>query len=927
MRNEVAICRAWGKYFCDPETSSAEALRVYALMNFPPSTTDLIDSVEKFSDVVSWINNILHSFDDDDPSESPPPDLVELEQHITHVLSMLDIACEDTSSHLEQIIEDVTRSVPRLTYDLHFMKDGASSLQASLVGVVQQTKEAVPNATGVALDRLRLLDTVKSRMESTREVLREAESWSSLELEVTALLAEKNYAKGAERLSEASRSMVVFQNTPEYEPRRMLMVNLQNQLEASLSSALVSAINTQDLVLCQSYFSIFSQIQRESEFRNYYNASRRTSVLATWSSASLIDCDPSPTDTNDINSQTFAEFLPKFYANFLALLNLERVSIPAIFPDPALTLSAFVSSTLLALQPPFSHRLSSLAATHGESVLREMISVLKATEDFAVQVEKVMEKIRDTIPLSSNNSTLEAPALSNPRSHTRRRSTRMSISWRPGTSSTPGPGMIKSLVDGMDWDQELFQPLLDFQIDYGTLERRSLENALHRIVTNDSKEKSQTTDRARLLRERAVDIFTAAEESLLRCTAFTHGYGAVGLVQALDNFFKAFIDIWTADVRLETSNSASLGHTTVSDDDLSDMDYTAQDWSDFQTTLHLLSSARAVSDRIVSFETKLRLNLTQIATRFRFSRNEPNSFMVAICRGENQLLEQSPLNSAELHALLDSVETETQARDSFLSPPSAGGLRYSQMSAHLGSEPLLVDARQAVFTFANTCQVSLQGTILSPLRKHLAVYASLTTWEASGDPKSKRTLNAHDLQIPKFSLSPTDTMQRVAEGLLNLPRLFEVYADDDALGFSLHTLPYVDPELLKGVPEQPSADAPNQPTHTRRASLSAVKPTPVDPDAVSSAWLSSLGHTLLKHFTTDILPNITTLSTAGAAQLGSDLEYLVNIVRALNVEFPELNQWKKYSELDEEEGKKMLFEADSTDNVLHIVGRLRGWNQ
>jgi hypothetical protein len=896
-------------------------------MAFPPSTADLIESIEQFNNVGSWINDILHSSDDNDASQITPSDLLALEQHITYVLAMLDVACEDTSSQLEQIIDDVTRSVPRLTYDLHFMKDGALSLQTSLVGVVRQTKEAVPDKTGMALDRLRLLDTVKGRMESAREVLREAESWSTLELEVTALLAEKSYAKGAERLSEASRSMVVFQNTPEYEPRRMLMVNLQNQLEASLSSALVSAINTQDLVLCQSYFSIFSQIQRESEFRNYYNASRRASVLAIWNTTSLVDCDP--VSSAGTTSQTFAEFLPKFYGNFLALLNLERVSIPTIFPDPALTLSAFISSTLVALQPTFSQRLSSLVATNGESILGQLISLLKTTEEFAIHVEKVMEKIKDSAaPLSSNNSTLEAPLLSNPRPHSRRRSTRISISWRPGVPSTPGTGVIaKSLVDGLDWDQELFQPFLDFQIDYGTLERHSLEDSLHRIVTNDSKERTHTTDRARLLRERAVDIFTVAEESLTRCTAFTHGYGAVGLVQALDNFFQAFIDIWTADVRLETSNSTSLGHTAVSDDDLSDMDYTAQDWSNFQTTLHLLSSARAVSERIAAFETKLRLNLAQTATRFRFARNEPNSFMIAACRGENQLLEQSPLNSTELHALLNSVETETQSRDSFLPSPAAGGLRHFQLSSHPGSEPLLIDARQAVFTFANTCQVSLQETILSPLRKHLAAYISLAAWNAAGDPRSKRTLTAHDLQVPNFSLSPTDTMQRVAEGLLNLPRLFEVYADDDALAFSLHTLPYVDPETLKGLLEQPTTDTPTQSTHTRRSSLSIVKPTPLDPDAVSSAWLSSLGHTLLKHLTTSILPNIPTLSMAGAAQLASDLEYLVNIVRALNVEFPALDKWKEYSELDDEEGKKKVFEADSTDSILLDIGRLRGWDR
>ena len=52
--------------------------------------------------------------------------------------------------------------------------------------------------------------------------------------------------------------MVVFQNTPEYEARRTLMISLQNQLEASVSSALIVAINSHDASLCRNYYSIFA---------------------------------------------------------------------------------------------------------------------------------------------------------------------------------------------------------------------------------------------------------------------------------------------------------------------------------------------------------------------------------------------------------------------------------------------------------------------------------------------------------------------------------------------------------------------------------------------------------------------------------------------------------------------------------------------
>ncbi|KAJ7346796.1 Golgi complex component 7-domain-containing protein [Mycena albidolilacea] len=888
------------------------------------STKDLISSLEESPDIVSWINDTLTT---SDTAEPEPLGLTDLDQHVNHLVSTLDLACEDTSAQLERIIDDVSRGVPRLTYDLHFMKDGATSLQSVLFQVTERSRNAVPLSTRTALDKLQLLDSIKSRMEAAREVLREAESWSTLELEVTSLLAEKSYAKAAERLSEASRSMAVFQNTPEYDPRKTLMVNLQNQLEAALSSALVAAINIHDLAACRNYFSIFSHIQRESEFRNYYNGSRRSSVVAVWQDNHISDCDSTPS-TSDNNSQTLAEFIPKFYSSFLALLKVERTSIPSIFPDPALTLSTLISSVLSALQPTFSQRLASIFSQYGDSALKELIPIFRSTEEFASGVDNVMEKIKYSAAFPT---ALDSPSLSDgPPGHSRRRSTRLSMSWRTAPSRSTSSGLLASksalsIADDLEWEQELFQPFLDFQVEYGSLERRLLDHALREIISNDTRDRIPDTDRARLLRERAVDIFSVAEESVSRCTAFTHGYGAVGLVQALDSFFQSFIDMWTADVRMGSS-STSTSSQMASGEDLSDLDYTPEDWADFQLSLHLLSSARAVFERMVVFETKLRSNLAQIATTFRLARNDPSNFVIASSKGESQLLEQSSLNSAELHALLDRVDHEPG--HSALQPSSTTGLRHASQQGGTPA-PLLVNAREGVSSFAKACQVSLQGTILSPLRKHLASYASSPLWSAAGDPKAKRTVTANELHVPSFSLSPSETVHKISEGLLNLPRLFDVYADDDALSFSLQTLPHVDPEIFKSLSEQsaPGVDPNTSSGHKRRQSIAAPPkptPTPLDPELVSSAWLSSLGHTLLTYLTTSVLPNIVTLSPAGAAQLASDLGYLSTIVRALNVEFEDLDRWKEYADLDDEDGKKRITERDG-DVIFQHISKMRGW--
>ncbi|KAI0826992.1 Golgi complex component 7-domain-containing protein [Trametes gibbosa] len=919
------------------------------------SSSELLSSLEDQPDVVSWINNILEVSDEYDDAERSTA-LTELDRRVSHLVGTLEIASEDTSAQVDRLIEDISRGASRLTYDLHFMRESALSLQGTLHNVEGQSTSSLGPDTDAALEKLHYLDVVKRNMEATRAVLREAESWSTLESDVTSLLGEKSYEKAAERLSEASKSMAVFENTPEYESRRTLMVSLQNQLEASLSSALVAAVNSQDVAVCRNYFSIFRNIQRESEFRNYYYGSRRGPLVEQWQGARLRDCDTgSPIEQSAL---TFATFLPTFYQAFVAILQTERTSIPAIFPDPRPTLSALITSTLLALHPSFSQRLEATSTHYGPTALTQLISAYRATEEFSNSVDKIMEKVSYATPAALG----DRPAAG----HLRRRSSaRMSMSAarRTGShrASISGTGALAPPM--LDWDQELFEPFVDFQVDYAALETRYLQDALKAALAADSHAR---VDHARLLRERAVDIFGVAEEAIARCMTFTHGYGALGLIRAVDRLFSTFTD--ASKVEILERRSGQSGQTltaSASGEDLSDLDYTAEDWADIQALLHFLEAVRTLLDRTVLFEGKLRSMITQVSTILRQARNEPASvFLTGAGRGKLQLLVQSSLNSAELHELLNKIDPEPSSqpasRDGLLAPapPTPSARRSPQTFAipHptlAPAPPLLVTARSGISELAKACQQALQDTILSPLYKYLSSYAASSLWSAAGDPKAKRPLaggsNAlSEVQVPTFSLSPSSTMQHVAEGLLNLPRLFEVYADDDALAFSLDTLPSISAELLRGLAEQTppaeSALSSGGLSHSRRSPSIALKPSPAPsgagaplppaftPEAVSAAWLSSLGLSLVSRLTADVLPRIPRLTPAGAAQLASDLGYLSNIVMALNVESPELEKWREWVDVDDVAGREKLKEAreslspgEREDTVMGSVAKLRGW--
>lgn len=505
----------------------------------------------------------------------------------------------------------------------------------------------------------------------------------------------------------------------------------------------------------------------------------------------------------------------------------------------------------------------------------------------------------------------------------------MSISWRSGghRASLSGLNVLKGkqdvILDDLDWDQELFQPFLPFQVDYGSLEKRFLQDALQRLlVVGQHNSQAPKMDQSRLLREKMVDAVQVADACLTRSGSLTYGYGSVGLVQALDFFFSSFMASWTKQVELEPATVLTGTVGSSSGQDLLDLDYTARDWADFQHSVHLLESSRAVLERLSAFEGRLRTTLIRFSAQFRAARQDSSS-TVTSSRRLDQLFEQSVLNSIDLQTLFDAVDPDSREH---------GGATSNKPSGVDPITPLLVEALEGVHKFAKSCQKSVQKTLLSPLRNHLSAYASLAAWTSNDDKGSRQGASGqYDLQVPTFSLSPTDTIQRVADGLLNLPRLLEVYGEDNALAFSLHTLPSLDPQILASLGAHVDGVSTERalPGHLRRPSL-AYKPAShpsLDPELVASAWLSSLSHSIVTHLTSEVLPSIPSLSPHGAGQLSSDLSYISNIASAMAVNHESLEKWKQFTALADAEGRKTWAERDSgaTDPIFGEIARKRGW--
>jgi hypothetical protein len=163
-------------------------------------------------------------------------------------------------------------------------------------------------------------------------------------------------------------------------------------------------------------------------------------------------------------------------------------------------------------------------------------------------------------------------------------------------------------------------------------------------------------DGSRWLREGSVDAFSLAGQSLSRCMAFMHGYGFVGLVQALYTIFASILQSTNEHISTENRLLSMDSSALSGGDDLSDADYTTQDCSRIQMYPRLLGAAHGFGDRLGTFENyKIHATPVLVSENIRMTQSDafsPARSLSGTPKGVLQTFAQSTLNSMELQQYL-----------------------------------------------------------------------------------------------------------------------------------------------------------------------------------------------------------------------------------------------------------------------------------
>ncbi|OZJ02912.1 hypothetical protein BZG36_04937 [Bifiguratus adelaidae] len=837
------------------------------------------------------------------------------------LLSRLQILNQDVSETFGKVSKDMVARMPRIVYDLTWMKDEAASVR-QVVDSVKEQITSLDDETAKGLLHLKQLDLVKTRMEACRAALKEADNWINLEVEAKAFIEAKDFEKAGGRLEDAGKSLQVFHNTADYAYRQELLARLRDDLEEAVRPLLDRALQARDAVASRRFYRIYQQLGQEDIFFNVYFNERSVKIRSIWSNFSLTS------EVIDESATAFSHLLSQFHQEVFIVLSEEYAWCTNIVNDPKLVIYKFLQHIFAHLDPSFATRLSSI--TLHEGALEHLIQA------FTITVE--LEKSLSRAGILGESSHILSHALSPAQDSI---ASRRDVDRRSASSASALSGRPPLQDDPTAWAYVLFEPFLPYQRDYGDYELRYLTSKSDAVV--EQARKMAHLERAKFLIDNTVKFFEGPSNAVHHCTSFTFGFGAPGMLNSLNKYFDTITQAFEKMAEeepvvkrpvLSPRNSRRFSGMALPSVASFSLEGAASggetdQWSDFQARLSWLKLCQVLDDRLYSLEVDVEHALRSCEIHvLGYEREDSVASLAAPLFRHSSLSNRSSISTKRDRRQSvkhrESIKADsglypsTRRRSFSISPqfqqtqdrkPASAAvslLRSSTLnnfelarifeSLDKTDDVLLLPARQALLRCIAACRMNVYKSIeahVTKSLKNLRHNDRLWNDQAFDRRRSRSILN----NMPKFSLSPSEYITKVGEQLLMLPPHLEMYSDNDTLGLIVDDLPYMTKQeptetgesdkvsdFVGGMDQQEELQTPTasaSPTTIRKRFHS--NHSQLTTEDITHRWMTSVSRGVMHTVVQEILA-IPYLSASGAKQLATDIEYLVNVLTAFDVE-------------------------------------------
>ncbi|PIK54807.1 putative conserved oligomeric Golgi complex subunit 7 [Apostichopus japonicus] len=413
--------------------------------------------------------------------------------------------------------------------------------------------------------------------------------------------------------------------------------------------------------------------------------------------------------------------------------------------------------------------------------------------------------------------------------------------------------------------QAVNAPLIPHLLLYGQLE----EEHLVQEFTGIQMERRDLIDCAQLLSDSVGKLFKLANEALERCTSLTDGLGSCGLQSALKSLFHAYCERFTSALDL----LANIHEQETSKDVASPSESAlGEDWTKFQHALKIIQACGELILQCEEFDLHLSSTLLHAATTHNIQPMSPSALAPMSPRSHSSI--SNPFKEFNYLAENDSGQYS----------------KFVKLYTLLSQDESSFQLQSSMDEIARVNELAHKlafGIVFNQLNKQLAEVPLMEVWRSAGGMLSA--------ELPTFSLSPQEYITKIGQYVMTLPQQLEPFTSQDN--------PMLDKAMETGrLPYPPEPGSP-------------------EVEHLADHWLGSVARGTMHSYVEAIL-KIPEISPHATRQLGTDIDYLCNVVEALEISAsPSLRHIEKLLKIPLSDYGEVR--GTIPDRFVHAVGAMR----
>uniref|UniRef100_A0A182FQ73 Conserved oligomeric Golgi complex subunit 7 n=1 Tax=Anopheles albimanus TaxID=7167 RepID=A0A182FQ73_ANOAL len=225
-------------------------------------------------DVSSWLNQ---SYERSQNASSK-------EAFVSSLVSKMQLYVQQINLALEQTGGQVLKNIPKVINDANMLQL-ESGLLKQRMSQVQREISTLHTETGDCMATLERLDSIKGRLQASKQCLQEADGWGKLSGELDDLLEKSDIEAASRKLLYLQKSLAAQIGLHGHSERESQVEYFKNRLEALISPSVVAALRSLDAVACRQYVGIFEGIDRLPQLKQYYRTVLKAFVHDQWRNA------------------------------------------------------------------------------------------------------------------------------------------------------------------------------------------------------------------------------------------------------------------------------------------------------------------------------------------------------------------------------------------------------------------------------------------------------------------------------------------------------------------------------------------------------------------------------------------------------------------------------------------------------------------